>query len=467
MKNSSLVVLIVLVVAIVGLFVMFLGPLNGDLVGQAGKIIIKDSNFFDNSKAPTKKSLKEDPTLKQRSDSQKTGCYLDLATKQKGGQINGGTEIGIFSYSQEDCYSLYLAFEFGNDNDALRIISKELKKTGYHHSKTIVQNELYSYPPNRVYVVKWKNYQKISPKGGPVVTMFQRPHASDHCTTLKFFGIPLYCFNEVVVSGVGKLKDEHFNEIIAPLTFLKMTGRDDMYDLFIGALKNPFTFLVQEKIVFVDGTKIIALNAHLFNPEELNNLLATQGNIEFMPIKEVWCQEEATEERPFGAANFQYRSPDFITRYSRPEHLTIDSDWVYATFWCKEKLLDQGGKPGDSPTTITQIQAEEPRMHYAGVAFHEGAHKFKPHEDVSCSGYDDDWDTVYGSHISYLFQSSEDLYLTCYERHFLYGQAQFEFDSKLCLEEHDYSSPSCVLPTDKQTKAEELAIKYARMKIDV
>ena len=82
MKNSSLVVLIVLVVAIVGLFVMFLGPLNGDLVGQAGKIIIKDSNFFDNSKAPTKKSLKEDPTLKQRSDSQKTGCYLDLATKQ-------------------------------------------------------------------------------------------------------------------------------------------------------------------------------------------------------------------------------------------------------------------------------------------------------------------------------------------------------------------------------------------------
>jgi hypothetical protein len=43
MKNDQLVMGIVLIVAVVGLFVMISGPMNGDLTGQAGKVLSKSA----------------------------------------------------------------------------------------------------------------------------------------------------------------------------------------------------------------------------------------------------------------------------------------------------------------------------------------------------------------------------------------------------------------------------------------
>ncbi len=453
-KIALWIVSIVALVAIIGLIFTSTGTqqLAEDeaLAGKAREIVAKKTD----GKVAEGKF--------RRDTIPKTGCYLDLATKRKGGQIYGGTEVGIFSYSQEDCYSLYLVFQFGHESDALRIVSQELKETGYHNSRSLVQNELKSRPTNRVYVVKWKDHQQTSLKGGPLVTIFQQPSDDDQCTTLNFFGIPLYCFNGVVVDGVGRLKQNHFEEIIAPLAFLKVTARDDIYNSLTNSYNDPFDFLIQEKIEFIDGTKIIALNAHFFSSEELNDLLATAGNIALMPIKDVDCLEEGHG----GAANFQFRSSDLTIKYPRPQSLTVNSNMRYVTFFCKEGLLEFGGKAGDAPSLITQTQAEEPRMAYAGIDYHEGSHKFKSHENAPCSGYDDDWESVYGAHVLYLFQASEDERLTCYERQFLYAKAQEEFNTKLCLNAHNYNQPSCILPADKQAKAEDLAREYAQIYID-
>jgi hypothetical protein len=182
---------------------------------------------------------------------------------------------------------------------------------------------------------------------------------------------------------------------------------------------------------------VMALNAHLYSSQEINDLLAIEGNIDYLEIKDVNCLEEGSDV----AARFQYRSQDLTIKYPQQDGLSVNSDIRYVSFFCR---TDTGF---------------DRRMSYAGILFHEANHKFKGHESAVCSstvdepdGFDDDWDSVYGAHSYYLFEASENEMLTCQERTYLYDTGTSEFDMKLCLESHSFNPPDCMIAGTNKMK---------------
>jgi hypothetical protein len=413
---------------------------NDFMISCALKVDVTSDNIIEN------KVIDQKGTFEKVPDDLYNGCYVEFATKAEGEGYNGGEEVFI-EKSINDCQSYSLAFQFGRPEDALRLAMQVAPDS----SDTYLGSEVNNRPENRVYFVKYKDYTQQSQKGGSVDTFFRKTDLNaKECTSDYFFGMHLYCFNGVVVPDVGILKDQHYSTAIAPLVFLKISGKSSHWNTLTMEQIHPFDFILEENVEFVDGTMLLALNAHLYSAQTINDLHATDGNIAFLEIKNVQCQEERGDNA--GAANFQFRSQDLTIDYLNDpvpslniksfdngepypsdllQNFINDNNPRFVSFFCREDGLEW-----------------DRRMFYAGIFYHEANHKlFGPHkalcsDEIDTEG-DETWQSVYGAHINYLFKASENTILTCEERNYLYDKAEWEFEHKLCGASHSYEKPDC------------------------
>jgi hypothetical protein len=425
--------------------------------------IIKEGNL--NSKSPTgeayankfisvgkyaKVSIKR--TVKLAKEICFSGCYY------------GNLNVKIAD-SLEDCQSYALAFKYADLYDVLRIIKKENPNHEDFFNREIETLLNYDNPEvwRSAYKVKYKDCLN---KQESYIEVDDFVSDTD-CANTNFFGINLYCFNKVTEES-NIIKKNNFQSIISPLTFLKLSGTEDMYNPLTRDNVKPFDFLVQEKIKYVDGTNIYALNMPLYGegetvpPVKKRNEKDPAKAADYLKLNDIKCLEEGWR----GAANFQFRDESLTEKFSPPEIYTVNqtdsgepyppgilenyieekSDVRNIVFYCKDDVT--GGK-----------------IHYAGISYHEGNHKFQGghvyNENCEKNGrMDKSWRSVFGAHVTYLFQASQNEQLESGEKCELYKEAINE-QSKLC----DYESleyDQYVVPKDCINPSEESIFEFAR-----
>ncbi|MBW2981281.1 C1 family peptidase [Candidatus Woesearchaeota archaeon] len=344
-------------------------------------------------------------------DCDEQACYLELD--------NGDIKI---AETIEDCDSYALAFKYADKKDALRLILKE------NPNYKLLGNEINA--PKEEYVVKYNNFTDIE--------YLDYSGIKENCELIDFFGVPLYCFNGIYTDKIGNIKKNNLKSIIAPLTFLKMSGKEDMWNPLTEESIDPFDFLIKEKIEYIDGTNIFALNR-----EDEKKF---KGSISNLKIRDIRCEQEGFN----GAANFQFRNSSLIgnigTKIYSPSE--IDSGEPYLPE-ILQNYIDAHSEPRYT-VFFCRTDGKERKIHYAGILYHEANHKLFGAHVASCENVtagDNGWKTVYGAHITYLFQASENDFLNCSERNELYDKANAEFETKLCDVEHDYIAPDCQIST--------------------
>jgi hypothetical protein len=337
------------------------------------------------------------------------GCYLELAT--------GDIKI---AETREDCQSYALAYKYADVKDALRLTLKESIEYNI-----VLESEIEF--PKATYVIKYNNCTSIE--------YFDYSGTKQNCELIDFFGVNLYCFNGIYTDKQGQLKENNMQSIIAPLTFLKMSGKDDMWNPLTEQTIEPFDFLIQEKIKYVDGTSLFALNREVYSPEE-----RIPDSLTSLKIKDIRCSEEGYG----GAANFQFRNADFTKHLEIHTPSQMDSGLPYPS-----DVLQNYVSTHDEPkytVFFCRTDGKERKVHYAGILYHEASHKLFGSHVASCEGVpagDFGWKTVYGAHVAYLFQASQNEFLTCPERNELFDRGEAEFRSKLCGVTHSYVTPVC------------------------
>ncbi|MFC1691071.1 hypothetical protein ACFL0W_02710 [Nanoarchaeota archaeon] len=324
-----------------------------------------------------------------------TGCYLDIVSNVDSMLASSQDEVFI-GESLEDCKSYAFANKYADKLDFLRLVLKNnLNK------KDKLDYELGSISSNKDYVIKYKDYSTTTKKGGPKTTILTAQTRSDKCELVYFFGVELFCFNEVIDSE----KSDNLKSVIAPLTFLMIAGNSNSSNTILMKHIEPFDFLKEEKIVFVDGTNMGALKAI-----NMYYLTDTDPNIR--------CKEEGYE----GAANFQWRNKlskrhEVVEAYTTEER---DSGTIY---------LRPPPASAKFVTFFCRFDGFEKRISYSGILYHEGNHKFQGgHKKNGCNrgshGGDCGWRSVFGAHVNYLYDASQNDFLTCSERKQLYRELE-------------------------------------------
>lgn len=436
------------------------------LVGKAGEI--REKNVEKKVEIDSKKEVIEKKSLSKDVEDRETGCYLELATETQSGNILGGIEVW-FSDSYNDCQSYALSFQFGYREDVLRLIIStppELRET----ERLLLQNEIDNLPPKeQIYVIKWKDYAQEDPiKGGPVVTIFQQPLDNEQCDTIDFFGVSLYCYNGVVVPGFGRLKDSNYEYVISSLLFLKLAGTSYDQNILTSDQIAPFDFIEKEEGEFIDGRMLLSLNTPYFTPDEIIYIHDTPNNIGLLLLKDVKCHEEETEDRPYGVANFQFRSQNLLTLLSLPLSLQLNPN-PYTTNYLQYFI--QQSNPRFVTFTCESDTGPDRRITNAYVFTHEILHKFSgPHP---CQREGDDnphhdyiLESPYGAQAYYEFYASQNTILTCYERTYLYQSALNNFE-KLCGEvSHNFLEPDCELVVSETGDTDKREIEIIEINYD-
>jgi len=319
-----------------------------------------------------------------------TGCYLELASLSALGIIKG--QRVYFQATKNECRNYALAFQFGERKDAVRLLVKEKPQLN-----ASLHSEIANMPNNRVYRMHYVDCNVIDADGNAQDTHIYYKEFYNECKHLNFFDIDLYCFNGITRLGQNKaLKRSNLKSIITPFVFLKLSGDPTMDNPLLGTTNHPFDYLIQENIRYVDAS-----NAGILS--DLN-------------INDIGCQG--------GAANHQVRSPGYTQKY-------------------------QWDVPGNGQSTIMFCREDgvKRKIHYAGILYHEGLHKYGGSHVCSINGRNGDYglNSVYGSHATYLYQASMDInnVLTCPERWELYNEAVDDVSPRACGATFNWPAPNC------------------------
>lgn len=323
----------------------------------------------------------------------KEGCYI---------KINNDAAYWLTS-SKEECKSLFIASSYVGRKDFYRLLYS-LKYPSAPVSKTGL-NLVNTGGAEKVTLTNTSNNFTILYYKGDSFDYFEsvKPSSSaSSCQELGFFGVKLYCFNEVA----GK-KENNLPQIITYFTVLKYTSNQKVMNGLVGKEVYPINFIADNSIKYYDASA----------PELYGETLET-----------VKCGESNS------ACGKSYGSANYNTQQKR---VYICAVFLNSTLAETEKKLAQAAK-----------------------LYHEANHKYDSHRcwhqedfqcepqaitsDCTCSQppekppqglqHSRDWDfnSVYGTHINYLLSMSQNEILPCGWRIFAFEEAEKELKTKLC-----------------------------------
>ncbi len=350
------------------------------------------------------------------------GCYLQLATTNDR-ETTVDKKLFI-AESEEDCRSFSLAYSFAPLPEALTLTIKEIRRNPAVYTpetERILWNELQAPLPDRTYSFIFVSYVE---RNIIHVTSLSPSSSTDHCEKTIFFGVPLYCFNEI-----DDVKENNYPSLLLSLVFLKLGGTSDFHNPLTKDQGEPFDLLAQNQIELVDATQ-----HDVFQPP------IQTGTCEFDTASHQFTDEQYQEVFPYLDAEMQSGVP-----------FSFHPDLVHSVvFVCNVNTLQEN-------------------VRGSGVLFHEANHRyFGSHvygiDDQSCrkkcsdgtcgestlpldySGRygDHDENSVYGAHISYLLDLSHNDLLKCQDRKEAYQEAQDYIQSSLCSgASFSSTEPSC------------------------
>ena len=329
------------------------------------------------------------------------GCHL-WKTMGRGTPEHLGL---LTSRSPADCSSYDLALRYADRRDVLRLI----QLTTPALADRMIQ-EINSAPAGARY---FTTLLTADGKGG----QWEDPgKATRGCRTLRFFGVDLYCFGAVTKGSGHGAKENHLQDVIAPLTFLMMSSYGGVRNPIIDRVAKPFDLLAVRGVAIADAIEV-------WEDEE-----------ETAPIAEIFSGDfKCTETQ---TANLQFRLKEHLRNESIDQETkellesTMDEDNIYrfpvstviqpVIFQCRKLKTDEGLK-----------------MHVSAIFYHEGNHLFGGPHDTDCFDKGERRDrtlrSVYGAHVFYLMGAAQTPWLGCGERKFLYERGVQEVQAKLCF----------------------------------
>ncbi|KKQ27964.1 MAG: hypothetical protein US42_C0003G0021 [Candidatus Magasanikbacteria bacterium GW2011_GWC2_37_14] len=310
------------------------------------------------------------------------GCYLSV----------NGTKIKIANTFNE-CHDYYLAREYAGRRDFYKL----LKNDGRVISEDKITNA------DNVVDVFYKNEDD-----NKIVTGIKLGNnniiSSNKCQKNTFFGIELYCFNELAASAAEHtsgnfIKPDNYAAVIKYLTFMKYTSRP-LKNYLTNQTIAPFTELVNYKTKIADASKISYLEG-IYNG--------------------------------FGDHCSDGKAGAYTGRK------TLDDPMVNKVFFICPKNLN-----------IEQVSTDEKlklQIHMAGVMYHEAlhfsatgqGHKYIMENDkcvvdpTNQGNADLDANRVYGGQIRYLLDISKNDLVDCSSvRKYAYEKAELEIAKSIC-----------------------------------
>lgn len=165
------------------------------------------------------------------------GCYVS---------VNGANTKIANTFNE--CHDYYLAREYGGKRDFYKLLKNDGR---------IISEDKITNPDNTVEVF-YKN--EVDNK---IVTGIKLGNnniiSSNKCQKNTFFGIELYCFNELAASAADHtsgnvIKKDYYKPIIKYLTFLKYSSRP-IKNLVVNQTISPFSELLKYKIKIADASR--------------------------------------------------------------------------------------------------------------------------------------------------------------------------------------------------------------------
>ena len=144
--------------------------------------------------------------------------------------------LGILN-SYSDCESLFIALQFDNKVDLLRLIN------------SVAQNKIETADLNfekvTIYYKSGNSYDYFSNTLSKL--------SSNKCENISFFGIRLFCFNGVVAMD-KTLKNNNLQYIIPDFSVIKYTSNINHENLLINQNTNAYKFILDNGITYYDAS---------------------------------------------------------------------------------------------------------------------------------------------------------------------------------------------------------------------
>lgn len=355
------------------------------------------------SKEKVKKSLMRNFKLEQKITLKSETCYLSV----------DGRPIKLKSANSEHCQNYFIASEYVNREDFYRLLytSKEERFT---------RDDILDSDKIKVF---WINQRG---RADTYRSMKRNIFTSDKCENINYFGINLFCFNEVEVKFEGRLlnlKENKLSYIIPYLTILKYTSNELVMNGLLGREVYPFEFVKNESTSFYDGT-----NPDLYDKSHEEIGCGGGANYRKEENRSYICEEGMMDfDLPITALNKGIGSAAII--YHEVNH-----------------KFDEGHL----------CSHEEDYEYSLGERFKgetSGGREIIYESECNCSAADSiaqrdrDFGSTYGAHIQYLLSISENGILGCEEKLEAFITAEKEMRAKLCqypeIPSHRFSEPVC------------------------
>ncbi|HII71335.1 TPA: hypothetical protein HA265_01110 [Candidatus Woesearchaeota archaeon] len=344
-------------------------------------------------------------------ESLQPGAYIQTGIETNG-QINWNNLYFIAAnpLPGEDWKSWGLAFQYGVPFDALRLLVK--KYTHLASEPGIVADLQYmrssgldATPENRYRAPTGKRYRIITldsvtsiQDAASHMTVFWESGVRNRCEEIYFFGVRTHCFNALSMQSAGSTytKDDKMAEIIGPLLYLKLAGRDNLINPLLGNRRmSAFDYLRTENIRFVDASKPRVLGP-------------SPGS-----VAAVLCEGEDV------IAFFHWRSAD---------------------------LTAIGTKSNGVPTAFMCGNNDFPKEQIAASLYHEGNHKHQVTHDfnnncvhtIAVGNYDAGFNSVWGATLYYFIDTYQNPELEFKEREHAHHFAKDLTFPKICAVPSDF-----------------------------
>lgn len=336
------------------------------------------------------------------------GCY-----------IKNNEKLIWLDNSWEDCVDVYLAYTYAPKNHFLQLL-KYLGYSGFNdndilHAKSL--DIIYAWDEGKN-KLNLDYYQSLISN-------------QNECLVINYFGVNLFCFNEVKSSFFHIEKHDNLKQIITYLTFLIHTSNRDHNNLLVGRHTNAHEFLKQEKVSFIDGAK----------PDLYERTL-----------ENIRCTNEE------GPANYNrqdkaaYICNSFLKKDSdRRENIIVYSGILYH----EANHKHQGGHDYHHTFKNSNYREQGDTLPKNGVG-EEGNTNLVLDGCADNTEYgsgirrDKDLKSVYGAHIALLFSISQNPSLNrymCQYKQIAYEQAEWELKRKICQypnsPNYDWERPVC------------------------
>ncbi len=365
------------VIFLIGLFLV--GGLAWGFVPMPRKITIthkgKELSDYSYAKAFSNKYF----------SNKKAGCYLSIE----------GKAILLSDKKDTDCGSIFVANRYAGRKIFFRLLTS-LEYTGFTEKDILnTKNEL-------------KVYRVINFKITDVFAGLEKSFEANTCKEIKYFGVPLSCFNKIT----GQ-KPDNLKYIIKYFTILKYTNNLEHQNQLVGKMVKPFDFILNSGVKYYDASY------PNFYGESLESTKCTEdkGDANYQDGKVYVCSKILKKMNP----NKEIRYA--ATMYHEANHLHQEGHSFYHTEDMNEDMDTDTLLSLNIKNSCKKTNTYMPRRR--------------------------DWDfnSVNGAHINYLFSISENSLVECQSRIFAFKEAEEKMKLKLCQfpnkPYHNHQKPDC------------------------